>query len=249
MQDKRRHKRFKLDLMDINGRMIAAHKVELIDISLGGVALKTDKRLYLGKEYLLKLKNKGKSIDIKGNIVRCELTGIEATGNGEGASIYTAGMMFKDTASNTIAAFINSIEKDKKEAVPATVDRRFDVRFYITAPGEKTLSFPAQFKVKDISLSGMLIRTEQTLGIESMIPMGLSLQEADNPINFTGRVVSCRMVEDKGQARMMNNEGQGGYEIGVEFKSLTDKDRMLLKAFIEYLVVMEAKTSGKKTGN
>jgi len=38
--DKRRHKRFRLDLREINGKMILAHKVEIIDISLGGVALK-----------------------------------------------------------------------------------------------------------------------------------------------------------------------------------------------------------------
>src|SRR5574337_430534 len=84
-QNKRRHKRFKLDLMDMNGKMILAHKVEIIDISLGGVALKTDRRLFVGKEYLIKLENKGKSIDIKGTIVRCELSGIEIISDGEGA--------------------------------------------------------------------------------------------------------------------------------------------------------------------
>ena len=71
----------------------------------------------------------------------------------------------------------------------------------------------------------MLIQTDQALGIESMIPMGLSLK-ADSPVNFIGRVVSCRMTEDEGQAH---------YEIGVEFKDLTDTDRASLKTFIDYL--------------
>ena len=105
------------------------------------------------------------------------------------------------------------------------VDRRLTVRFYITTPWEKTLCFPAEFTVKEISLSGMLIQTDQALETESMIPMGLSLK-ADNPVNFIGRVASCRMTEDKGQAH---------YEIGVEFKDLTDKDRSLLKTLIDYL--------------
>jgi len=178
---------------------------------------------------LIKLGDKGKSIDVKGIIVRCELSKIEEQCTGERVSIYTAGMMFKDVSPDTIADFLNSIEQDKKEAVPVITDRRLNVRFYITTPWEKTLSFPAQFKVKEISLGGMLIQTDQALGAESMIPMGLSLK-SDNPVNFTGRVASCRMTEDKGQAH---------YEIGVEFKDLTDNDRALLKTFIDYLAVTE----------
>ncbi len=229
MQDNRRHKRFRLDLMGINGKMILADRVEIIDISLGGVALKTDRRLNVGKEYLIKLGDKGKSIDVKGIIVRCELSTIEERSNGERVSIYTAGMMFKDVSPDTIADFLNSIEEDKKEAMPVMVDRRLTVRFYITTPWEKTLCFPAQFKVKEISLSGMLIQTDQALETESMVPMVLSLK-ADNPVNFTGRVVACRMTGDRGQAH---------YEIGVEFKDLTDTDRTSLKTFIDYLAVTD----------
>jgi len=229
VQDKRRHKRFRLDIMEINGKMILADRVEIIDISLGGVALKTDRRLNVGKEYFIKLGDKGKSIDVKGIIVRCELSKIEERSNGKRVSIYTAGMMFKDVSPDTIADFLNSIEQDKKEAMPVRVDRRLAVRFYITTPWEKTLCFPAEFKVKEISLSGMLIQTDQALEIESMIPMGLSLKPGD-PVNFVGRVASCRMTEAAGQAH---------YEIGVEFKDLTDKDRTSLKTFMDYLAVTE----------
>ena len=236
MQDKRRHKRFRLDLMEINGKIILANKVEILDISLGGVALKTDRRLNVGKEYLIKLGDKGKSIDVKGIIVRCELSKIEERSSGQRVSIYTAGMMFKDVSPDTIADFLNSIEKHKKEQVPVMVDQRLEVRFYITTPWEQTLSFPAQFKVKEISLSGMLIQTEEALGIESMIPMGLSLK-ADNPVNFIGRVASCRMAGDTGQAP---------YEIGVEFTDLTDEDRTLLKVFIDYLTEMEVNAGREK---
>jgi len=95
VQDKRRHKRFRLDLMEINGKMILADRVEIIDISLGGVALKTDRRLNVGKEYLIKLGYKGESIDMKGTIIRCELSNIEEGSDGECVSIYSAGIMFK----------------------------------------------------------------------------------------------------------------------------------------------------------
>jgi Tfp pilus assembly protein PilZ len=239
MQDKRRHKRFRLDLMEINGKIILADKVEILDISLGGIALKTDRRLNVGKEYLITLGDKEKRIDVKGIIVRCELSKIEEKCNGERVPIYTAGMMFKNVPPDKIADFLNSIEKHKKEEVPVMVDRRLEVRFHITTPWEQTLSFPAQFKVQEISLSGMLIQTEEALGLESVIPMGLSLT-ADNPVNFIGRVASCRMAGDTGQAP---------YEIGVEFTDLTDEGRTLLKAFIDYLAVMEVHAEGEKADN
>jgi Tfp pilus assembly protein PilZ len=237
MQNKRRHKRFRLDVMAINGKMILADKVEIIDISLGGLALTTDRRLNVGKEYLIKLGDKGRSIDVKGTIVRCELSKIEER-RGERVLIYTAGMMFKDVSPDKIGDFLNLIEQHKKKEVPVVVDRRLSVRFCITTPWEKTLSFPAQFKVIKISLGGMLIQTEQALGIEGRIPMELSLKP-DNPVNFIGRVASCRMTEEKEQT----------YEIGVEFTDLSDKDRTLLQTFIDYLAVMEINAEGEKADN
>jgi Tfp pilus assembly protein PilZ len=223
--------------MAINGKMILADKVEIIDISLGGLALTTDRRLNVGKEYLIKLGDKGRSIDVKGTIVRCELSKIEER-RGERVLIYTAGMMFKDVSPDKIGDFLNLIEQHKKKEVPVVVDRRLSVRFCITTPWEKTLSFPAQFKVIKISLGGMLIQTEQALGIEGRIPMELSLKP-DNPVNFIGRVASCRMTEEKEQT----------YEIGVEFTDLSDKDRTLLQTFIDYLAVMEINAEGEKADN
>ena len=237
MQDKRRHKRFRLDVMEINGKMILAEKVEIVDISLGGIALRTDRRLNVGKEYLIKLGEGGKHIDVKGVIVRCELSAIEERCDGERVPLYTAGMMFQDVARDKIADFLNSIEQHKKEQAPAVVDRRLTVRFSITTPWEQTLRFPSGFKVKEISLSGMLIQTEDALGMESRIPMELSLK-TDNPVNFIGRVASCRMAGATGQAF---------YEIGVEFTGLTDKDKISLKEFIDYLTVMAAGAEGEKS--
>ncbi len=233
-QNERRHKRFKLDLMEVNGKMMLAQKVEIIDISLGGIALRTDRKLNVGKEYLIRLDNMAKHIDVKGVIVRCELDKIEERYDGERVATYTAGMMFKDIAEDNIADFLSSIDKHQKEEVQVMVDGRSTVRFYITTPWQKTLSYPSQFKVKKISLCGMLIQTEEALGIESVVPMGLSLK-ADKPVNFIGRVASNRMAGGK----------EPYYETGVEFTDLTDEGKTLLKAFVDYLAEMEIKAGRK----
>jgi hypothetical protein len=240
MQDHRRHKRFKLDLIEISGKMRFANKVEIIDISLGGVALKADSRLNIGREYLIRLGDEENSLDVKGIVIRSELSGIEERANGERVTIYTAGIRFQDGSADKIADFFhNAIARDKKEKVEMMVDRRINVRFQITAPWEKILSFPAQFKMKEISLTGMRIQTNQSFGIKSVIPLELSLK-ADSPVYFSGRVVSCLMTVGKGQAH---------YEIGVEFLDLTDKDKTLLKTFIDYLAATRVNAEGEKTNN
>ncbi len=229
MQNRRRHKRYKLDIVEINGRMSLADKVKIIDISLGGIAVKADRRLNIGREYVIRLEDKGRSIDVRGIVVRSELSGIEERDKGEQVSIYTAGMLFKEGQVPKITEFLNSIAENRKKEAPVAFDRRLTVRFNITAPGEQTLSFPAQFTVREISLSGMLIRTDQKLAQESMIPMALSLN-ADSHVTFNGRVASCRSTEYLGQPH---------YEIGVAFSDLTEKDRALIQAFIDYLTSME----------
>jgi hypothetical protein len=239
MQDKRRHKRYSLDLIEIHGKMSLADKVEVLDISLGGVALKADRRLNIGKEYFIKLQKKGITLEVKGIVVRSELSGMEDRGHGERASIYSAGLVFKDGYADKIADFLKPLEHQKKKEAPSVADRRLNVRFNITTPGEEILSYPLQFKVRTISLGGMLIQTHQPVEISSIIPMELSLN-ADTAVTFMGRTCTCTMTTIAEQTF---------YDIGVEFKDLTDKDKTLLKTFIDFLAENEAKKKGGITGN
>ena len=55
MQNKRLHKRIKLDIVELGGKMFLIDDVEILDISLGGVSLKVDRGLNIGKEYLITL--------------------------------------------------------------------------------------------------------------------------------------------------------------------------------------------------
>jgi Tfp pilus assembly protein PilZ len=106
MMEKRRHKRFSLDLIEINGKLNLANKVEILDLSFGGAALKVDRRLNVGNELLLTLKDKGNSIDVRGMVVRCTLKAIEKKFNGGKVSIYNAGMRFQEGSADKIADFI-----------------------------------------------------------------------------------------------------------------------------------------------
>ena len=233
-QDKRRHKRYSLDLIEVHGKMSLTDKVEVLDISLGGVALRADRRLNIGKEYLIKLQKNGKLLEVKGIVVRSELSGMEARGHGEMASIYSAGLVFKDGYAVKIADFLTPIAQQRKKESPAVVDRRQNIRFNITTPGEEILSYPLQFKVRSISLGGMLIQTHQPVEINSTIPMDLSLN-TDKAVQFTGRTVSCTSMEIAEQTY---------FDIGVEFTDLTDMNKELLNSFIDYLALLDDKQKG-----
>ena len=224
MRNKREHTRF--DLVEIQGKMTLANKVEIVDISLGGVALKVDKRLEVGREYLIKLGDKGHGIDVRGIIVRCTLIGMEAGADGESVLIYAAGMKFKEGSEDTITAFLNTVPHHTKEEASPVDERRLNVRFQISAPQEKVMVFPANFRVKDITLNSMLINSDQFLQKESMVPIELYLND-DDQLHFTGKVFSSRKIEDQESVT---------YEIEMTYADLSEKDRAMLKKFIDYLV-------------
>jgi Tfp pilus assembly protein PilZ len=224
MRNMRQHRRFKLDLLDLSSKMSLVGKVQLIDISLGGVALKADSKLNIGKECLMMLGYEGNMISVKGVVVRSELSGIEERDGGEKATIYSAGIAFKDESAGTVKAFLDSIKNNKASPVPEQTGWFYkDIRFSITTPNERVLNMPAQFGLKEISQSGVIIQTAHQLKVDSMVLLELSLHSSD-PVRFMGTVVSCRMP----QAREHAN-----YEIGVEFSETTDQDRSLLIRLIE----------------
>ncbi len=224
MRNKREHTRS--DLTKMQGKMTLASKIEIVDISLGGVAVKADKKLDVGRDYMIQLGDKGLSIDVRCQVVRSTLVGMETKPDGESVLIYAAGMKFKEGSEDKITAFLNTVELRTKTVEAPITERRSAVRFQITAPEQKVLFYPANFRVKDMTLSSMLIYSEQSLQKESMVPMELYLDDRSQ-LNFMGKVFSSRKMEDAGPVR---------YEIAVTYSDLPEKDRAMLKKFIDYLV-------------
>ncbi len=224
MRNMRKHKRFKLDLIDLSSKMSPVGKVKIIDISVGGVALKADKKLNIGKECLLTLEHEGKQIKVKGVVVRSELSGIEEKADGETITVYSVGIFFKDESADKVKDFLDSIDDNRKTQVPEPADWFYrDLRFCITTSNEKVLNLPEEFGVKEISQSGVIIQTAHQLKMDSIVLLELSIN-ACNPVCFVGKVVSCRLQQDK----MPSN-----YDIGVEFADVTDQGRSLLIRLID----------------
>ena len=226
MHDTRRYKRFKLNDRKVNGKMVLATEMQVIDISISGISLKANRRLNIGSVYTLKLEGR-KTISLRGTVVWCSLTETRKGSEEEMIPIYSAGMQFKDMSAERITELQYFIESHKIEEVHVLGGARLNIRFHIKEPENAILIYPDDYKVETISLGGMLIECLRNLEIESRIPMEMFIHD-DNPLKFVGRVASCRVID---------KEGQKQYNIGIEFLDLTEKDREVLSSFVDYITV------------
>jgi len=121
MQEKRQHKRYKADVTEINGTMVLAKNVKILNLSIGGVCIQIKKRPNIDRQYILRIERKGKVLTIKGSIVWALLSEISADSEGDTIPTYKAGMKFVDVSNEKINEIVNFIkemaERDKEMLV------------------------------------------------------------------------------------------------------------------------------------
>ena len=113
IEGKRRYKRLNIKNMNIHGKMAFANYIKIIDVSLEGLSIETDKTLHIGKEYILHLECEGKTLPLKGSIAWSKLKQHERNNKGDTVPIYRAGMKLTISA-NEMREFIKFIEFRRK---------------------------------------------------------------------------------------------------------------------------------------
>lgn len=215
MDERRREARF--DVETGHGTMLSTSPVEIINISLGGLAFRTETRLLIGEEYTLTLDVAGKSVAMRGVVAWSVLGGFESRG-GESIPVYSVGMKFE-------AAFTEG--GDDLLAAPANpvaVEQRLaGVRFRIE--GQAAVVRPLRYKVRVISRHGMLVEIDHPMKVDEVLPLEISLEE-EEPIRCQGRVASC-------QERLHQHPKH--YDVGFEFKQMPDEDNERLDRVVKAL--------------
>ena len=213
--------------MEITGKMVLATYIKILDISIGGVSFKADRRLNIGREYTLKIEGKGKPLAVKGTVVRAMLTESMKDSRGNIVPVYTAGMKFTEVSGQQIKEIAAFIEKNLKD-VDKDVDlyspsgRRQYLRVYIESPERSLLKFHESYLVKNISHGGMLIESEFPQEIETVLPLEIFFTE-EQSMKVSGRVVSCVRVQGKESVC---------FDIGMEFIDMPENARKTLHKFI-----------------
>ncbi len=116
MREKRRSERFPVDEYEMNGSMLLADHVEVLDISEGGISLKADIRLNIGRQYTITMKTEFNVLSAKGIIVWSSLIGNKEDAKGNIVPIYKAGLQFTNVPGEAINEMIRSLQH-KRQAI------------------------------------------------------------------------------------------------------------------------------------
>jgi hypothetical protein len=104
--EKRQYRRFPMDAGTLIGRLDHDHTVDIMDMSVGGAAVKADRRLTVGSEYAMKLETPDGGIAVKGVVVRSRMLGIWENFQGERVPIYASAVKFREGSEEQIADFL-----------------------------------------------------------------------------------------------------------------------------------------------
>jgi Tfp pilus assembly protein PilZ len=228
--ERRRYKRLRVNFADIQGKTLFTNDVKTLNISVGGALLKTDRRMNIGKTYILKLKNKSKFLTLLGNVVWFTLSESYKDPFGNIIPIYIVGMNFTDVSSEKTKElsdfikdyFIDDYQRFDTMDLYRMSGQRLNMRFPVGTLDDNIAYCYYNSKVKNISLGGMLIESEDALEIEDRYLMEVVLPE-NKVISFVGRIVTCTLSNIIGKKR---------YEIGIEFIDVLKQDKKILKEFI-----------------
>ena len=233
MTNKRQQERYKLTLIDTHTKLVFANDVRILDMSLSGVSLKADRRMNIGCNYTITIKDEGRVLNIKGKVIWSLLSGYKGNTRGENIPIYTAGMNFTDISIEKQKEIEDFIEKhrgtDFTEECRKEIDKPLDLYILNDVPLNISIKNPEDYilnknfyRAKKLSLTGMMIECRKALEIESRLNMEITFPEGIS-INVKGYVASCCMIKNK------NSEH---YNIGIEFIDMYEKESELLRSFM-----------------
>lgn len=216
----RKHPRYIVVDMGVTVKTLFHEAVELLDISIGGVSIRSSRRFRMEGEYVFKFDLKERAVLIKGVIVWEKLTGTKKISEGEAMPVYTAGVKFKDAVTDKAAELAKFLADKLKERMLTGVRIKFHT------PESTLLSFRETCVVKDLSMGGMQVAIGQKPSLESAFSFELILTENENSIHGTGRVAHC--IEPTGEIPQE-------WCVGVEFLDMGDEDKLRLRRFLEVL--------------
>ena len=219
--DNRRYMRYVVD--GIHGNLLYSSDLEVLNISIDGALIETTKRLELNREYTFKIKYKDVNLTLKGRVIWAILISKEKKDSKTATAIpvYRAGVAFTDTLSEKANMLLDFIEENK---IKTFENRLGTVRFKISKTENIKIDLPHRYKVKKISLAGMLAETEYPLEIDSHHDIELFLN--DSVVNIVCRIANCEKLQ--AEKTVM-------YDTGIEFMQMSDRDIKLLENYLETL--------------
>lgn len=215
--ERRKHKRY--EVREVHGSLLYSTNVRIIDISISGVKIESDRRLDVTKNYTIKIPRGDDVLKISGKVIWCILTKSLDAVNGEHMPVYHAGLEFPDVFSEKGSDLVSFL----KNNVIVQLEERLFGRFKFNPKEPVNLNCEYDFLVKTLSRSGMLIETEVLADRNSNFIMELAI--GGRKINFTGRVAHVKQIDGEGNRKIAH--------LGIQFIDLSVEARETLEQFIK----------------
>ena len=211
----RRHRRF--DIPGVFGNLRTSIKLEIMDISAGGMRVSTSQYLVVGKSYPLTLQLDDNRFPVSAQVKWCVLSGSQKLADGEFTSTYIAGIAFENLPSGCGDGLMGFLET----CIELEIDTGMFGQFQVSDSHSVVADLDFEFSVKRISLTGMLIESEFAPLVDVTFDMKLEL--TSEILNTKGRVVYVKKSERNAQLT----------ELGVEFVDLDEKQTSILRNYVE----------------
>jgi hypothetical protein len=105
-RDKRQHKRFKVRHEGMIGRLNDDRLVDIVDLSVSGIAMKANSRLAVGREYSVRLHDRRNSLEVRGTIIRSRIVDNEKVLFGQRRPVYASAMRLQEGLEDRVVDFI-----------------------------------------------------------------------------------------------------------------------------------------------
>jgi c-di-GMP-binding flagellar brake protein YcgR len=233
MTDRRQFQRFTADVLDIHGRSVFAKAARILDMSVGGVMVNTDTKLNKGKKCILRVREEESVLDLESVVAWSSLYENPEVSGSDLVPPYNTGLRFTDVSSETTKKITRFIENharaiDRQEVQTRLSGFRMNVRVQIQAPAKTMLIFHEGFRIKNLSLGGMLTESNDPLDVGETLLLKI-FRSRTNTINILGKVTSCIEIKE--------NDSQY-YDIGMAFIKMSGKDKELLRELMCLLETM-----------
>lgn len=215
-RERRRHHRY--DVRGVRGTLRFPIRVEVLNMSLTGLAVESRKALAIGSKYDLRLHKGREAIHINADVQWCHLVRTEHTGDSDVSPVYQAGLDFRHVLSAQARELLRFLEHN----VVVDVERRIFGRFKLGLGEPIGLDAHHDFLVRKLSFSGMLIETDMTLPVGAAFDLEMDPDKLH--LKTRGKVVHTDAREG------------GGYRAGIQFVHMPPESRQNLKGLIEELL-------------
>ncbi len=110
--ERRKHKRMVIGNLNVNGKIMGNHRIEIINICPEGIFVKSDSRLDIGKKYPIKILYEGKEFFVKAEVIWSMIVEQKKDSFNNIIPIFSAGMQIKEAENKDIKELIQFIEKN-----------------------------------------------------------------------------------------------------------------------------------------